>query len=308
MGEPIESGGAERKWILGTRGSRLATTQSKQVAAWIEAAGRGDSVELLEIRTEGDRLQTEPLAPGEKLAKGLFTSALEDALLRRDIDLAVHSLKDVPTSLAEGLRLAAIPSREDPRDAFLSNGPRLSDLPSGAVIATGSPRRAFQLKQIRADIEVVPVRGNVDTRIRKLRAGSFDGLVLALSGLRRLGREREVTEILEPVAMLPAPGQGALALETRSDASAEHLTELLDDAETRAAVTAERSVLTHIGGGCNLPLGTYARVVGEALHLDAVLFSEDGTRHARSHWTDTIDSATPLGARIASELLRGLQP
>lgn len=296
-----------RTWILGTRGSLLATTQSKQVAAWIEASGRGEAVRLVEIRTEGDRLQTEALAPGEKLAKGLFTSALEDALLRGEIDLAVHSLKDVPTVLAAGLLLAAIPRREDPRDAFISNGRTIGAMPSGAVIATGSPRRAYQLQQLRPDVRIVPVRGNVDTRIRKLRAGEFDGLVLALAGLRRLDREHEVTEILEPSAMLPAPGQGALALETRDDPSAGHLRTLLDDAHTRAAVTAERAVLQHIGGGCNLPLGTYARVVDGALDLDAILFSEDGARHARARSTGAVDDPNELGARVAATLLEALR-
>lgn len=294
------------RWILGTRGSLLATTQSGHVADALRRAAPGVVVELREIRTEGDRLQTVPLAPGEKLAKGLFTSALEDALRRGEIDFAVHSLKDVPTALAEGLRLAAIPEREDPRDAFLSNGPTLRELPAGSSVATGSPRRAFQLQRLRPDLRIVPVRGNVDTRIRKLRDREFDGLVLALSGLRRLGREGEVTEVLSLEDVLPAPGQGALAIETRDDPRSRALDALLDHPPTRRAVAAERAVLTGIGGGCNLPLGTWARVEGDVLVLDAVLFREDGGECARTRRAGPADDPEGLGRAAAEELLRGL--
>lgn len=290
------------RWILGTRGSPLAMTQSEQMRQRLLAALPGVAIETRIIRTEGDRLQSAPPQPGEKLAKGLFTSALEDALLRGEIDLAVHSLKDVPTAIGAGLVLAAIPEREDPRDAFLSNGPTFHELPAGARVATGSPRRALQLRLLRQDLTVVPVRGNVDTRIRKLRDGEFDGMLLALSGLRRLGRDGEVRECFEVMDLLPAPGQGALAIEMRAGAPAERVRQCLDHAPTRQAVAAERAVLVGIGGGCDLPLGTWARCNGDRLQLDAILFDAHGG-HRRCALDGVPADASRLGATAARTLL-----
>jgi hydroxymethylbilane synthase len=294
------------KLILGTRGSPLALAQSGHVKAWLEARSPGLVVDLRIVKTEGDRLQEAPPAPGERLAKGLFTSALERALLHGDIDLAVHSLKDLPTTLDPGLVIAAIPARVDPRDALITNGARLADLPHGARVATGSPRRSAQLRGARRDLVVVPVRGNVDTRIAKLRDGEFDGLVLALAGLERLGRAAEATELLAPEVMLPAPGQGALGIEMRDDPTASFVRDLLDHSETRAAVTAERAVLAGIGGGCQLPLGALATLDAGNLRLRAVLFSEDGSRHARTEAIGSPAEASMLGRRVADELTAAL--
>ena len=289
------------RWTLGTRGSQLATTQSGLMLELVRARV-GVDVDMVTIRTEGDRLQTEAPSPDMKLDKGLFTSALEEALARGDIDLAVHSLKDVPTAIADGLVLAAIPVREDPRDAFLSDGRRFDELPAGARVATGSPRRARQLTELRSDISVVPVRGNVDTRIRKLRDGEFDGMVLALSGLRRLGRDGEVVEVFAATRVLPAPGQGALAIEMRAGDAAERVRAAIDDGPTRACVTAERAVLTGIGGGCNLPLGAYAQVDGDRLRIDAVLYRDAGAP-ARVSLIGDPGEPGALGADAARRLL-----
>jgi hydroxymethylbilane synthase len=296
----------ERRLILGTRGSPLALTQSRQIAALLESRVAGLVVELRIVKTEGDRLQEAPPAPGERLEKGLFTSALERALLAREIDLAVHSLKDLPTTLESGLVVAAIPQREDPRDALLTAGMSLHELPHGARVATGSPRRQLQLKLARPDLELVAIRGNVDTRIGKLRSGECHGLVLALAGLKRLGRSHEATEILAEDVMLPAPGQGALGIEMRDEVASDLVRDALDHAETRAAVSAERAVLAGIGGGCQLPLGTLARAEDGKFVVRAVLFDASGVRHARARAEGTIDAAHALGSAVAAELERGL--
>lgn len=293
--------------VLGTRGSALAWTQSNLVKTWLEAKAPGLVVEMKIIKTEGDRLQEAPPAPGERLEKGLFTSALERALLAGEIDLAVHSLKDLPTVLESGLVVAAIPPREDPRDAIVSTGPTLRELPPGARVLTGSPRRRLQLLSARPDLVIEPVRGNVDTRIAKVRRGECDAVVLALAGLTRLGRGGEANDVLAPSVVLPAPGQGALAIETRDDDVAPFVASLLDDPETRAGVLAERGVLAGIGGGCQLPLGTYARIVDGALALDAILFSEDGARVARASGVGDRGAASALGESVAQRLVTQLR-
>lgn len=292
----------DRRLVLGTRGSPLAWTQSNLVKSWLEAKSPGLEVEMRIVKTEGDRLQEAPPAPGERLEKGLFTSALERALLSSEIDLAVHSLKDLPTRLDAGLVVAAIPLREDPRDVLVTNGPRWSELPPGARIATGSPRRRLQLLVLRPDLRVEPVRGNVDTRIGKVRSGEFDGVVLAYAGMARLGRVSEITEPFDWTILTPAPGQGALAIETREGDVATLVARLLDHQPTRAAVTAERAVLAGIGGGCNLPLGAYARADEQSLALDAILFSADGKRFERASARGVISSAAALGESIAKRL------
>jgi hydroxymethylbilane synthase len=287
---------------LGTRGSELATTQSRHVARLLESRLAGIEVELVIIRTEGDRLQSEAPLPGVKLDKGLFTTALEDALRARTIDLAVHSLKDLPTTMPSGLVVAAIPEREDPRDALLSGGQRLGELPAGARIGTSSERRRRQLLALRRDLEILPIRGNVDTRIRKLRSGEFDALVLAAAGLVRLGRGGEIVEHFALDDVLPAPGQGALAIETRDDETATLIGSALDDAAVRAAVTAERAVLEAIGGGCQLPLGAFARVAGDRLELRAALYPE-AFEVRRAAASGPCDAAQRLGAAVAKTLL-----
>ncbi|HEY0644087.1 MAG TPA: hydroxymethylbilane synthase, partial [Nocardioides sp.] len=273
----------QRPLRLGTRASALATTQSGMVAEMIrERLGR--EVELVEVSTEGDR-SAAPLA--SLGGTGVFVSALRDALLDGHVDVAVHSLKDIPTTPADGITLAAVPQREDPRDVVVArDGLTLGELPVGSRLGTGSPRRVSQLEALGLGLEVRGIRGNVDTRIRKVREGEVDAIVLARAGLSRLGRLDEITEVLEPIQMLPAPGQGALAVECRTDDTGliAALGEL-DDRATRAAVTAERAVLAALEAGCSAPLGTLAEVVegedGEERGLRAVAMSLDGTLEVR---------------------------
>jgi hydroxymethylbilane synthase len=290
---------------LGTRASALATTQSGMVADMIrERLGR--EVELVEVSTEGDR-SAAPLA--SLGGTGVFVSALRDALLDGHVDVAVHSLKDIPTTPADGITLAAVPQREDPRDVVVArDGLTLGELPVGSRLGTGSPRRVSQIEALGLGLEVRGIRGNVDTRIRKVREGEVDAIVLARAGLSRLGRLDEVTEVLDPLQMLPAPGQGALAVECRTD-DTDLVAALgeLDDRATRAAVTAERAVLNTLEAGCSAPLGTLAEVVegedGEELWLRAVAMSLDGTLVVRKSATGTVAEAAELGIRLASTML-----
>jgi hydroxymethylbilane synthase len=289
---------------LGTRASALATTQSGLVAEMVRALGR--DVELVEVTTEGD-VTAAPLA--SLGGTGVFVSALRDALLRGDVDLAVHSLKDLPTAPADGIALAAVPTREDPRDVVVArDGLTLGELPVGSRVGTGSPRRVSQLAALGLGLELVGIRGNVDTRIRKVREGEYDAIVLARAGLSRLGRVAEATEVLDPLQMLPAPGQGALAIECRSDDT--ELVELLsrlDDRASRAAVTAERAVLSTLEAGCAAPLGALADVVegedGDELWLRAVALSPDGALTVRMSATGPVEEAAALGHRLASDML-----
>ncbi len=290
---------------LGTRASALATTQSGHVADLIRDR-LGREVELVEIATEGDQ-SSAPLATIG--GTGVFVSALRDALLAGRVDVAVHSLKDLPTAPADGIALAAVPLREDPRDVVIArDGLTLGELPVGSRLGTGSPRRVSQLAALGLGLDLRGIRGNVDTRIRKVREGEVDAVVLARAGLARLGRLDEVTEVLDPLQMLPAPGQGALAVECRSD-DADLVAELaqLDDDATRAAVTAERAVLSTLEAGCSAPLGALAEVVegedGVELWLRAVALSEDGGLSIRMSATGPVADAAALGTRLASEML-----
>jgi hydroxymethylbilane synthase len=290
---------------LGTRASALATTQSGLVATMVrERLGR--EVELVEVTNEGD-VNGAPLATLG--GTGVFVSALRDALLSGTVDLAVHSLKDLPTTPAPGIALAAVPLREDPRDVVVArDGLTLGELPAGSRVGTGSPRRMSQLAALGLGLDVVDIRGNVDTRIRKVRDGEYDAVLLARAGLARLGRLDEVTEVLDPLQMLPAPGQGALAVECRADdADLVDLLAGLDDRFSRAAVTAERAVLATLEAGCAAPLGALADVVegddGEELWLRAVALSEDGALTVRMSTTGPVDQAAALGHRLASDML-----
>jgi hydroxymethylbilane synthase len=291
---------------VGTRASLLARTQSGQVAdALREALGR--EVTLVEVTTQGD-VSTAPLT--SFAGTGVFVSALREALLRGEVDVAVHSLKDLPTYAAEGITLAAVPVREDPRDAVVvRDGLTLAELPSGARVGTGSPRRAAQLHALGLGFDVVPIRGNVDTRIRKVGEGQLDAVVLARAGIARLGRLDEVTEVLDPLQMLPAPGQGALGVECRSADTAlvEELRAALDDARTRAAVTAERAVLAALEAGCAAPLGTLAEVAegdeGDELWIRAVALAPDGGVAVRRSATGRPEDAEGVGRRLAEEML-----
>ena len=288
---------------LGTRASLLAMTQSQWVADRL-AAALGREVELVEVTTTGDR-DTTPLA--QLGGTGVFVSALREALLDGRIDVAVHSLKDLPTGAAQGLALAAVPLREDPRDAVVArDGLTLGELPVGSTVGTGSPRRAAQLHALGLGLEIVDIRGNVDTRIRKVREGDYDAVVLARAGLARIGRLEEATEVLDPLQMLPAPGQGALAVETRDEGLATEVA-ALDDARTRAAVTAERAVLATLEGGCAAPVGALAEVAegeqDEELWVRAVALSPNGTLAVRMSATGDPADAAGVGSRLASDML-----
>ena len=290
---------------LGTRASALATTQSEMVAEQVRST-LGLEVELVEVTTHGD-VSRAPLATMG--GTGVFVSALRDALLDGRVDFAVHSLKDLPTTAAEGITLAAVPVREDPRDVVVArDGLTLGELPVGSTVGTGSPRRAAQLAALGLGLEIVEIRGNVGTRIAKVTSGELDGVLLARAGLARLGRLEEATEVLDPLQMLPAPGQGALAVECRSD-DVELAAALatLDHAPTRAAVEAERAVLAALEAGCSAPLGALAEVVegdsGEELWIRAVALSTDGSLSVRMSTTGSPNDAAGVGARLGSDML-----
>ncbi|HEU5027485.1 MAG TPA: hydroxymethylbilane synthase [Spirillospora sp.] len=284
---------------LGTRKSLMAMTQSRLVAdALTEATGH--AVELVGVTTEGDVSKALLAQIG---GTGVFVNALRDRLLAGEVDFAVHSLKDLPTGPAEGIALAATPARDDPRDALC--GPcKLADLPRGARVGTGSPRRVAQLRAMRPDLDVVAIRGNADTRLRKVADGELDAVVLAHAGLRRIGRLDAVAEVFDPDQMLPAPGQGALALECRAGrADLRALLGTVDDPMTRACVTAERTVLAVLEGGCSAPVGTYAAEVEEELHLTATVAAFDGSRQIRLSASGHPDDAETLGRDLAHRLL-----
>lgn len=292
---------------VGTRASVLATTQSQLVADRL-AQRLGREVELVEIATEGDRSQAAGTPLAGSSTTGVFVNALRDALLDGRVDVAVHSLKDLPTYAAEGIALAAIPGREDPRDVVVArDGLTLGELPVGSRVGTGSPRRAAQLHALGLGLDVVGVRGNVDTRIGKVHSGEYDAVVLARAGLARIGRLDEATEVLDPLQMLPAPGQGALAVECRADDELAGALVALDDPHARAAVEAERAVLATLEGGCSAPIGALAEVVegeeGEELWVRAIALSLDGALSVRMSATGTPADAVGVGTRLAKEML-----
>jgi hydroxymethylbilane synthase len=286
---------------LGTRKSPMALTQSRQVARLITSQ-TGREVEFAPISTFGDVSRAQLAQIG---GTGVFVSALRTSLLAGDIDFAVHSLKDLPTGPADGIELAAVAARDDPRDALAAlNGAKLADLPDAARIGTGSPRRAAQLLLLRPDLRPVPVRGNADTRLRLIAGGEVDAVVLAYAGLARIGRLDAVSQIFEPDEMLPAPGQGALAVECR--AGHEELSALLacaDDPASRAATTAERAVLAALQGGCSAPVGAYAAGTDE-LRLCAIVVAADGGMALRASGSGPASEAERLGREVAAELLR----
>ena len=292
---------------LGTRRSLLARTQSGHVADLIRPLGR--QVELVEITSDGDRTQAAGTPLTGASSTGVFVSALRDALLAGEIDVAVHSLKDLPTYPTEGVALAAVPAREDPRDVVVArDGLTLAELPAGARVGTGSPRRAAQIRALGLGLDLVGVRGNVDTRIGKVRSGEYDAVVLARAGLARIDRLDEVSEVLDPLQVLPAPGQGALAVECRADDAAlrAFLAEL-DDPFARAAVAAERAVLATLEGGCAAPIGSLAEVAegedGTELWVRAAVLSPDGSRAIRLSATGPVHDAAGVGTRLAEEML-----
>jgi hydroxymethylbilane synthase len=290
---------------LGTRRSALALTQSQQVADAITAA-TGTPVELVHIVTEGDRSAAAITQLG---GTGVFVTAIRRALLAGEVDLAVHSYKDLPTAPEPGLVLAAVPPREDPRDALVArDGLALGELPPGAKVGTGAPRRVAQLRALGLGLDVVPIRGNVDTRMSRVAPGDLDAVVLARAGLTRLGRLAAVTETLDPLQVLPAPAQGALAVECRADdARTRELLAPLDDAATRACVVAERSTLAALEAGCSAPVAAYAEVAdaedGPELFLRASETALDGSDAVRGSTTGPLGEAAALGRALAAELL-----
>ena len=286
---------------LGTRASALALTQSGHVADALRALGH--EVELVRITTQGD---TSSAAIAQLGGTGVFVTALRDALLAGEVDVAVHSYKDLPTAAAEGLVIAAVPPRQDPRDALVArDGLTLGELPAGSRVGTGSPRRMAQLRALGLDLEVVPVRGNVDTRLGFVSKGELDAVVLARAGLVRLGRQDEVTEVLDPLQVLPAPAQGALAVECR--AGEESPFAALDDADTRTTVTAERALLAALEAGCSAPVGALAEVAegddGDEVFLRGTVCALDGSDAVRLSATGPTPDAAGVGRRLAEELL-----
>jgi hydroxymethylbilane synthase len=283
--------------VIASRGSQLALWQARWVAAQLAARGHQCRIEI--VKTTGDKITDVPLA--KVGTKGLFTKEIEEALIDGRADLAVHSLKDLPTELPEGLVLAAVPEREDPRDAVV--GQRLADLPPGAKVGTSSLRRAAQLRQLRPDVLVESVRGNLDTRLRKLDEGQYGAILLAAAGLKRLGWGDRIAEILSADVMCPAVGQGALAVETRAAGAGFDAAQSLDHVGTHAAVLAERGLLGALGGGCQVPIGAHATVDGGRLKLLGLVASPDGAEVVRGETEGSVSEAAALGIALGKELL-----
>lgn len=295
-----------RKIIIGTRGSKLALWQTNWVKQELEKHAPAIEVEIQIISTKGDRVLDVSLPKLGEQGKGLFTKELEDAIFERRVDIAVHSLKDLPTELPAGLHIGAICEREDVRDALVASNDvqSFNDLPQGAVVGTSSLRRQAQILAVRPDLVIKPVRGNVDTRLRKLDSGEYDAIVLAAAGLHRLGFDDRITEHLSEELMLPAVGQGALAIETRSDDESVNLIlQALDHKPTRQACRAERAFLKGLGGGCLVPIAAHARVQNGSLSLSGLVASTDGSQLVRSHQSGSIEDAESIGERLAKELI-----
>jgi len=286
---------------LGTRASALALAQARLLAARLEQTGC--TVEIVPMHTEGDRRVDARLT--EVGGKGLFVREIEEALLAADIDVAVHSLKDLPAVLPDGLVLAAFPEREDARDVLVTRRPgRFADLPAGAVVGTSSPRRRAIALSLRPDLDVQPLRGNVDTRLRKLQEGAGDAIVLAAAGLLRLGITAPYVDALDPEVFVPAVGQGVLAVQARADdARTAGLLQLVDHPTTRACALAERAFLGRLGASCLTPMAAHARVHGDDMRVSALVASEDGRRLLREQARGTVTEAVALGFLVAERLL-----
>jgi hydroxymethylbilane synthase len=289
---------------IGTRGSALALWQARSIAGALRDA-TGAEPELVIIKTSGDKFQQTSFS--QMGTKGVFIKELEDALLEERIDLAVHSMKDVPTEIPSGLTIAAIGKREDVRDALLSSpGATLESLPQGARVGTSSLRRQSQLLHLRSDLRVLELRGNVDTRIAKLKRGDYDAIVLAKAGLDRLGLSENISQVLPLDVSLPAAGQGAIGIEARvGDVETLRVLAALEDANTRCAVTAERSALAELGGGCQVPIGAWGRVENGKLLLDVAVLSPDGTQRLWEADSGSPDEADAMGRRVARKLREG---
>jgi len=288
---------------IGTRASLLAVTQSTSIKNQIESAHPQVRVELVKITTKGDRILDVPLA--KVGGKGLFVKEIEDALLAGEVDLAVHSMKDVPTELPEGLHIGIIPVREVPQDAFVSvKYPSLEALPPGAIVGTSSLRRRSQLAAQRPDLNITDLRGNIDTRLRKLDEGIFDAIILAGAGLNRLGLQQRITVLLDPAQMLPAISQGALGIELRRDDTELFAgLQFLHHPQTAMAVAAERAFLLRLEGGCQVPIGAYATLSATTIHLSGLIASVDGSQLIRDTITGPAEQADQLGTALAETLL-----
>ena len=288
---------------IGTRASLLAVTQSTWVKNQIEQAHPGTRVELVKITTKGDRILDVPLA--KVGGKGLFVKEIEDALLADEVDLAVHSMKDVPTELPQGLHIGIIPERETPNDAFLSvQYASIEALPVGATVGTSSLRRRSQLAALRPDLNIIDLRGNIDTRLRKLDEGLFDAIILAGAGLHRLGLEKRITTLLDPEQMLPAISQGALGIELRRDDDELFAgLQFLHHPATAIAVAAERAFLLRLEGGCQVPIGAHASLSNDTITLTGLIAAVDGRRILKETVTGPVDQAQALGTSLAETLL-----
>jgi hydroxymethylbilane synthase len=285
---------------IGSRGSELALWQAQHISDLLSA--RGHTVEIEIIKTTGDKITDVALA--KVGTKGMFTKEIEEALVENQVDLAVHSLKDLPTELAADFEIAAIPIREDARDVFCSaKFASIDALPQGAKVGTSSLRRQAQLKAIRADLQIHPLRGNVDTRLRKLESGDYDAIILAAAGLNRLGKTQLVRQVIAVDVMTPAAGQGALAIEIRSgDSATRSLLAFLEDASARATTTCERALLNKLGGGCQVPIGAFAEIEGRRIRLNALVADPDGSKVLRE--TREGDDPARLGEEVGEILLR----
>lgn len=288
---------------MGSRGSRLAMLQTELVVNKLKGKYPAFDFVIKKIKTSGDRLSQAPLA--QIWGQGVFVKELEQALLDRSIDLAVHSLKDMPSATGQGLKLAAVLQREDARDVLVTrSGKPLAGLPAGARVGTGSLRRAAQIRMLRPDIEVCPIRGNVDTRLNKVQSGEVDGAVLAAAALIRLSCQERIAEYLSPDVFLPAVGQGALVVETRdADEETVKLVSTLDNLPTRQAVTAERALLAALGGGCRTPIAALGTVSSNSLELKAMVASPDGKVVLRAGERGALDAPEELGRLVAGKLL-----
>jgi hydroxymethylbilane synthase len=291
---------------IGSRGSQLALWQANHISALLRA--RGHEVEIEIIHTTGDKIVDVPLAQvGTKggLGKGIFTKEIEEALAAGRVDLAVHSLKDLPTELPPGFEIVAITKREDARDAFCSRlYSQIEDLPHRARVGTSSLRRQAQLKAIRPDLDIHPLRGNVDTRLRKLEQGEYDAVILAAAGLTRLGKTELIKQIISAEIMCPAAGQGALGIEIREgDNATRQQLEFLNDPAARAATTCERALLNSLGGGCQVPIGAFAEIRDGKLHLDAIVADPDGSKLLRESRDGNLHDPEGLGSAVGEMLL-----
>ena len=292
-----------KKLTIGTRGSPLALWQAHWIKSQLESLHGDLTVDLVKIKTSGDKIQDVPLA--KVGGKGLFTKEIEESMLRYETDIAVHSMKDVPVKFPPSLTLSVVTEREDPRDALIArNGLKLNTLPKGARVGTGSFRRTTQLLNYRPDLEVVPMRGNVQTRLDKLKSEGLDAIILAAAGLIRLDMANHITEYIEPEIMLPGGGQGAVGIESRKeDLRVMNRIFPLDHEETHLALEAERAFLTRLEGGCQVPIGVYATIEGETLHLRGLVGSLDGKQMLKAERKGSVEDPEAIGFELAGEIL-----